>query len=397
VVAATNPGGAILTGPLNLRGNSYLTFLGFKIVGDTHAVSCKSNGVGKQTHHCTFQQVGFTATDVTLNNAATFTLSDGTNNCLVEDCWGWGGGRYVVMAYGWSGGGDPNLTADYNTFRRLVLRMGPSTGTAGNPQAGLALYGASYCTLDNVICIDGMPASDSSNAGFYITGHAAPPDGESFNTHYGCLVLNHLGHGYYNDSPGSVADNNEVYDSVFWDCAGSGIVMGGGTGASDSLDNTVIDHCTSGAHGGRGFRQYAAYLTTLTNNAFYANATNGASRSTTGTVTTVNNNGYYGNGAAARENIDVGAGDLTSDPGFSYITRIEAASPYKAAGSTGDIGANMVKRYVDGVLTADDLWPWPFEARIKAEMAADDTRGFCAAGETLTHYVWNYLGNGSPY
>jgi len=80
---------------------------------------------------------------------------------------------------------------------------------------------------------------------------------------------------------------------------------------------------------------------------------------------------------------------------MSYITRIEAASPYKGKGSTGDIGANVVTRYQDGTLTAAPLWPWPNEARIKAEMCAETTSGFCAAA-SLTAYVWEYEGRSMP-
>ena len=94
----------------------------------------------------------------------------------------------------------------------------------------------------------------------------------------------------------------------------------------------------------------------------------------------------------------MGTGDLISDPGFSYIARIESASPYHNAGSSGDIGANVANRYQNGALTTIPLWPWPNEVRIKTDMCtgADATRGFCAA-PSLTGYVWNYLGHGNPY
>ncbi len=66
----------------------------------------------------------------------------------------------------------------------------------------------------------------------------------------------------------------------------------------------------------------------------------------------------------------------------------------------------MVKRYgSDGTrygeagyntLTNTDLWPWSNEDRIKADMSAVSTRGFCASGQTLTKYIWEYLGNTIP-
>jgi hypothetical protein len=55
-------------------------------------------------------------------------------------------------------------------------------------------------------------------------------------------------------------------------------------------------------------------------------------------------------------------------------------------------------------LTDVPLWPWPNEDRIKREMCASTTRGFCSTGKrldgsnpiTLTSYVWETLGNPIP-
>ena len=55
--------------------------------------------------------------------------------------------------------------------------------------------------------------------------------------------------------------------------------------------------------------------------------------------------------------------------------------------------------------TTDNLWPWPYEERIKADMASVatvGTRGFCTgtskdgSAQTLTKYIWEYLGNQIP-
>ena len=48
-------------------------------------------------------------------------------------------------------------------------------------------------------------------------------------------------------------------------------------------------------------------------------------------------------------------------------------------------------------LTTDDLWPWPNQARIKTDMAAVSTRGFCAANQNFTKYIFERLGGTSPY
>lgn len=78
-----------------------------------------------------------------------------------------------------------------------------------------------------------------------------------------------------------------------------------------------------------------------------------------------------------------------------------------AGANGGQVGAQIVKRRgVRGTLfgepgfedlTATDLWPWPYQARIKSDMASVSTRGFCSASTTLSSYVFGLLGNPSPY
>jgi hypothetical protein len=396
VLRAANPGGAKITSQLALKGNAYLSFLGFKITGSGNAVEIVSNGSGKPSHHVTFQQIGFTCTDVSLNDDACFSLGDGTHHVVLEDSWGWGGGRYTVLCYGGPGGGPPNLTCDSNTFRRLVLRMGPSTSSSGAPQASLGLYYASNNIVENVLAIDGHAASNSSNSAFYITGHAPPPDADH-NKFYGVMALNNLGLGLFIDCGGAICDGTEVYNSVFWGSAEWGVAFTSGSGSDDSCSAGIFDHNTVGAAGQDGFNLYECYNQTLTNNLFYGNKAWGVNKSPSGSITTSHHNGYFGNGSGARQNLAAGTGDLTTDPGLKYIGRIEAGSPYKNAGSSGDIGANVTTRYQDGVLTSTPLWPWANEARIKTEMCAGVSTGWCGTGKTLTQYIWSYLGNASPY
>ena len=94
-------------------------------------------------------------------------------------------------------------------------------------------------------------------------------------------------------------------------------------------------------------------------------------------------------------------------PIILYPLRLETTSPLYGAGYDGqNYGATIIKRYgLDGTfygdagynaLTTTDLWPYPNEADIKTDMTADSTRGFCASGQTLTKYIWEYLGNTIP-
>jgi hypothetical protein len=390
-VQAQNDGLAHITQAVSFRNNSYVAFIGVKITGSNNAVEVGSNGTGFMSHHLNFQRIGFNCT-VTNNDGACFSLGDGTHHILLEDSWGWGGGRYTVLAYGGPGGNPPNTTCDYNTFRRLVLREGPNISSSGNPQAGLSLYYASNNIVENVIVLDSVPASDSSNAAFYLTGHEPPPNTSS-NRFYGVLALNNLGVGWYLDHNGT-GSNNELRNSVIWDSTVGGIALyAAGTCASN-----LVDHVISGAHTGSGLENYCD-ATSVKSSIFVNNSQYGMRQgSGQGSIAASNWNDFYNNASGARLNVSAGANDKTANPALLYLVRIETGSACVGGGEAGtNCGADLTKRYQDGTITPTPLWPWPNEDRIKKEMCTDAgvTRGFCGA-QTLTKYIWEYLGNPIP-
>lgn len=393
VIQAATDGGVVITDGLEFFGNSYLRFIGIRVTAALSAIQIQSNGVGAVAHHLTFQRISWRSAKVVSagDGDVGFNMGDGTHHCLVEDSFGWFGGRYILSMYG--GPGNSNLGADFNTFRRVVLRQGNVSTTGGNPAAALAIYYATSNIFDNVLILDGKPnASGATSAGIYLTGHAPPPNAD-FNKIYGAIVLNQSGDADFDiDTAGASASGTELRNSVLWGGQKWGAIIGGGT-----INSAIIDHCTIGVHGQDAVNLFTASGIQITNTLFKDSTGFGVSKGGSATVTVNNNNGYFNNAAGARNGLSAGTNDITTDPQLLYITRIEASSPYHNAGSVGDIGANVIKRYVDGSLTADDLWPWPYEARIRSEMGADFTDGFCGPGETLTHYVWNQLGNGSPY
>lgn len=131
---------------------------------------------------------------------------------------------------------------------------------------------------------------------------------------------------------------------------------------------------------------------------------------------------------------------ITSDPvysetnltgGIKYPVRVEGGSTLQSSGlSGGQIGPTIMYRLgVDGAFKGDpdwdtpqgNLWPWPLEEWVQAEMRSMDTqiwsdgtgqvspydvghydtmpspyRGFCATGQTLTKYIWESMGNQIP-
>lgn len=400
VIKAENDGSAIISGGLVLSNNSYLTFEGLKIVSSGYSLDAHSAGAGLVTHHVTFKRTGFNTTTTAENGGVL--LFDGTHDMLFEDFWVWGGGRYSVQLYGGNGGNPPNLTADNNVFRRGVIRQGPANSSPGNPEAGISFYYSSNNLIENVIVLDGKQDSNSSNAAFYLTAHAPVTGavGSNNNTFLGNIALNNLGSGFYLDvDNGGQGNNIQIKNSVAWHNS-SGIqlyVSHGATGA-------IIDHCTLGAtNNSDAFFNYIQG-TTITNTVAMNSSAYGIAQSGPGSFLQQNHNNTYSNSSGNYRNTVAGAGSITSNPNLLYLIRIENSSLNKNVGTTGDIGANILFKYENGVETQEKLWPWAYENRIRKDMCDDAgvVTGFCSSlsldgsAQTLTKYIWEYLGNIIP-
>jgi len=138
-----------------------------------------------------------------------------------------------------------------------------------------------------------------------------------------------------------------------------------------------------------------------------------------------NNTNDYGGGITAGSNSICSENSNAIDPAdgtpgngtaaLKYLTRIEDGSDLDGAASDGgDIGPTILKKIgVDGTFygetgydteTTENLWPWPNEDIIREHMRAysydngnlTGARGFCADGQTLSKYIWGYLGNDVP-
>jgi formylglycine-generating enzyme required for sulfatase activity len=98
--------------------------------------------------------------------------------------------------------------------------------------------------------------------------------------------------------------------------------------------------------------------------------------------------------------------------GLMYPIRIEPGSKLATMGHDKTVcGATILKKIgVSGTLygdpgwdkvTDEKLWPFPNEDKVREHMrkTVDDVRGeygFCTDGQTLTNYIWGYLGNTVP-
>lgn len=98
--------------------------------------------------------------------------------------------------------------------------------------------------------------------------------------------------------------------------------------------------------------------------------------------------------------------------GLKYPLRVEDESNIATQSSTGGkLGAEILYKYgVDetlhgeagyATLTENELWPFPYETVIRTHLIdvsepPDSERGFCASGQTLTEYIWEFMGNTIP-
>lgn len=141
-------------------------------------------------------------------------------------------------------------------------------------------------------------------------------------------------------------------------------------GASSPITNGTIRNCYAVENGtGGGFFYGNSQVTTFVNN------------------TSVNH---------------VGRSDIEPQfaPLLNYLVRPDHVSNRSR-------GATVTHRYIDGVLTDEQLWPWPLESIIKEHMcnqtdlatvhrSVQDIPAWCASDQTLTEYIWEYLGNPMP-
>ena len=331
---------------------------------------------------------------------------------LFEGCAAWGQGRYGFYIYG----GYEMTSPAYTIVRRCVARL--DTDNAGRPKAAFSTYytdegnGTSHVYLQNCIAIDCLPFPAGGDRQFGAGWYA--PNGTNDIVVDSSIFLNVDGYSLEVDDGSTEI---EISNSVVWDTKTtytgmSAFLYGTTTG-------TTLDGLTIGESAGTHIR-FASNSDSVTNSIIY-NATSIGLYVTNSADVTTDYNVYYGNTTDFDGDTD-GANDYCAansnaiDPtsnGLLYLPRIEAGSTLKTAGSGGaQIGAEIMYELGTAetlygetgwnTLGSTELWPWKNEETIRTYMRAyslhsiDGTRGFCATGETLTKYIWEYLGNTIP-
>ena len=368
---------------LYINNKSYI-----KIRGITFHDSYNTNNVGNisGSNHIEIKVCGFWQAG-TYKHAKPLYIGT-SSNILIEDVWAFGRGRYTVHL----GSGAENCT-----LRRVVTRWDDGMYTS-EPIAGFTLYKAYNNIVENCITLDHRTSNHpAGHEGYYlISWNASYPETKD-NDLYGCIALNLPVKGFSNETNKDTNDDNNTFTNcVAVDCS-RGIQIQAGRGCI--LRNNSAINCS-----GDGFRNNVRGINTSFKNNLAVGCGGDGFINNGGTYTSFDYNGYYNN-STNRSGFSAGANDRSDNPSLLYPIRIEPDSNYKGAGEGGgDIGANIIKRYENGSLTANNLWPWPYEDWIKADMCGatqltevgrtgGNTPDWCKTDKTLTQYIWGYIGN----
>jgi hypothetical protein len=373
-IRAETDGGVVIDAqgrntPLSLT-SSYVRVEGMKFLNGAQSVADIS-GNNSQVVRSAFGNAGAGLYDDIVNVSG--------NDVLIEDSWMWGRGKVGVLV-GTSDTNNINNVSRRITLRRVVIRLDSYTGSLG--YIGVVMYGAADTVIENVITLDFNPAPTTFDwKGGFRSRDMQGGAGKS-QRYYGTIALNLPYDGY------RMSDSN--YENVIaWNVGGRG-----GLFEDSYATGYGVKNATVGASKSDGI---FTNTTTISNSIMYKVA--GANSS--GAYNVYNQTTAPGGAPNA----------ITADPLIKYITRTESGTVADGTGQGGaDRGATVINRYENGVLTNTPLWPWPNEARIKADFqtnfglsGVNPKRGFAADGNSLrgtpislTSYVWEYLGNPCP-
>lgn len=367
VIKAATDGTVTITTGLNIgTGNHYVQFEGLKfqdsnvktiLGGYTKFLRTAFRG-GPSSGNVVSVQIG--SNDVT----------PGADHVLLEDSWVYGaGGRYKILVYN-----SQNIV-----LRRVVTRFdGGYNNTDGAPEADITVYDSQNVAVLNAIAIDGISGRSAYVAAFYNALNGTTSISNTNREWRGSMTINPTG--YFMGTEGQVGITNlKVVD-----CAS----YGGTFGVSQLKGtNNTYQRLTLVNSGGDGFGIF------------------GGSATVEDSVVAAPRGSAF-NGVSASNSLSLSnVATLVSD-GIKYLPRVEPGSMLSLGGIGGQRGANITKRLgVSGTLygetdynteTAEDLWPWPYEARIKQDFAEESTRGFAGSSGSLTDYIFGLLGNASP-
>lgn len=400
-VRALNPGRATVQGQLFIgrtsRKDSHITVQGLRIEGgvvlyNTSFVTLKDTGVHG-------------ALDIGTNDH-----DQGNTDNLIEDVWVWAAQERVIAI---------NYRAHRNVWRRVVVR-GDGCDTddctrSGHPNVGFTVYDSHDVSAQNVIVLDRLlhpSAAANAYSDFAIASHTGGLYTFGRNEWLGTMSLNAPDTGYYMEpDEGTTEDRTiRISNAVAWNSATGGFNFAR-AGTHIELENMLAYSRTDDA-----FRVAPELAGTGTLRNVVVRGSGRYGLNSAYVASHVNVTGQYSEGTYNQTvPVNVVAGDPVASGALRHVTRVEAGSMLSGKGWNGsDLGATVLNRYgQDGTrhgesgfsaLTSTRLWPWPNESRIKADLCAATTRGFCSTGRrldgvnpvTLTSYVWEAAGQPMP-
>jgi Putative Ig domain len=361
----------------------------------------------------------------TTDNPAAINVGPASDYTLIEESYAYGGGRYPFIVY----------QSTHTVVRRCVSRLDYWNGDL--QAANFANYNGDMTVWENNIAIDSDSTSIHGSglyAGFFNENKV--PDSSwsgtaTRETYRGNIVLNvqTIFAAMYDYD---ISNLHTYSDNIIWNSFGGYYAdyVHGDAPVLNATRMTIgkINGKYDGKDGegawGTGFfvgpgTGSTKVMNTVTDSIFWYEPSYGIADYTSGDY-----NSFWMNGAnygGAYTMAKAGAHDMTSDmtAGLKYLPRIEAGSALTTAGdSGGQVGATAVSMWgTTGTLwgdpgydtiTTDPLWPYPNEAVIKTDMASytgpgsAGERGFTTGNsldgspQTLTKYIWEYLGNQIP-
>ena len=398
-VHALNPGKVTIQGQVfvgrSTRKDSYIKLQGLRVEG------------GIQLYNTSFVTVKDTGVHGTMD-VGTNDHDNGNTNNLIEDVWVWASGERIIAI---------NYRAHNNVWRRVVVR-GDGCGTAecsgdGNPNVGFTVYDSHDVSVQNVMVVDRvLKSTDAPYSDFAIASHTGGQYTFGRNEWLGTISVNAPDVGYYMepDVGTTVNPTIKISNAVAWNASA------GGFNIARSGNGIVLENLLAYSRSDDALRvaPELAGTGTLRNVVIRGAGRYGLNSSYVGSY--VNITGSFAEGQFNQTTpTNVISGDPVTSGALKYITRVESGSMLSGKGASGaDVGANVLYRYgTDGSRfgdagynsrTSTKLWPWPNEARIKTDMCASTTRGFCSTGKrrdgvnpvTLTSYIWEQVGNPTP-
>lgn len=331
---------------------------------------------------------------------------------LLEDVWVFGYSRNSMAIYG----------SENVTVRRAVIRWDGWWGDQykpNDPRVGLTVYNSRNNLFENIIVLDGGKQGEDTHgervalalAGNH-NGETAPFDDSSNNRFYGVILLNNIGAGVNIESGGDTLENNQFEHLVSWDNSRTGFNV------NQKADGTSLVHGTIGMNSmGVRFNNYSGVI----NNVLYStlvmsnrkaeldgNESFGINGGSGERSENDYNNVFDHQSNYRKYSMMPGPNSLSAPVALEYLLEVPLGSASQsAAHDGGDIGATVIKRTVNGSVTGDNLWPYPYEQRIKAEMCdpqaldaferrGDNVAAWCESEKTLSEYIWEYLGSACP-